>query len=147
MNYTCTVNKIVISYSLSDDELCAKEGEGMSYAMPLRGGNVTIKRRRAFSRYFYAGIVGIISPLIAFGPILLKKGGSGLTDLNLSNIVIAMHTMLFVTGIFLILRFRCPRVGFEFFRGESGICVWRDSSATDEFKRFIDAARQAIARE
>lgn len=147
MNYTCTVNKIAISYSLSDDELCAREGDGLSYALPLRSGEVTMKRRRVYSRFFYAGIVAFISPLIAFGPIMLKQGFAGIADLNFSIVVYAMHTVLFVSGIFLMLRFRRPRVGFEFLRGESGICVWSDDSATNHFNSFVTAVQQAITRQ
>lgn len=143
MEYTCTMSKTEISYLLSHYELRAREGDGLAYALPLCSGIVTMKCRRVYSRFFYAGIAAFITPLIAFGPIILKKGFSGLADLNL---LIGVHALLFVLGIFLLHRFRRPMMCFQFLHGESGICVWRDNAAPDKFDSFINAVKQVIAR-
>ena len=143
MDYACTVGKTTISYSLADDELRASEGGGLSCALPLRSGGVAVKRRRIYSRWFRAGVAAFIVPLITFSTIAVKEGFRGVAQLGFWG---GVHVLLLLLGMFLLIRFRRSMIGVEFVRGESGICVWRDSAAADRFESFIDAVKQVIAR-
>lgn len=138
MNYASTADGQHCEYSLEDGELRVfMSGEG-NLSVPLRGGNVAIKRSRYFSTKLRIGYALFAVSAFAIAVITLKEGFRAVA---LSQSGFALMIMMGLGSILITAGGRSRRCCFVTTDGD-GIVIWQDPAKPREFEDFVKAVEE-----
>jgi hypothetical protein len=143
MEYSCTVQGTTLRYSIVGEELRAEDRGGLKLSLSLVGGRIEEKERKVRSRWGNVGWVGIVLGPFTLAMVGYKEGLQGILHLGVWGVI---HVLLFVAGVFLVIRFRRPLVGLEFAREDSGICIWCDPRTKERYRKFIEEVQSLTRR-
>jgi len=146
MHYSTSAGNQRCDYSLVDGILEVSMSGGVSLQVPLRTGNVAIKRTRVFSTWFRIGMAVFAIAAFTLTVTTIKEGGFKPSSLGPYGYV---HIGLVIGGFVLALMTCRPRLCCLVTVDGDGIAIWQDPANPGKFEEFMkeveDAARPLIA--